>query len=198
MASLTDYHDVRYEPGDVLLWGGTNWQSRLIQLGTCSWKQLWRGQWISHIGIIGHYGVYPLHWESTTLCPLPCVAQGKVVNGVQCHDPYKEIADYDGRVWVLKMRRPLKRWQQDKLAELLLGYLGKSYDTSSALIAGTTWLKRLADPDPADQFCSELVGMVLIDMDLGIVGFNPSTITPARLALKLVNDFKYKPAVRIK
>ena len=45
---------------------------------------------------------------------------------------------------------------------------------------------------------SGVQGLVLIDMDLGIGGFNPSTITPAHLAWKLVNDFTYLPAVRIK
>ena len=184
-------------PGDVLLWGGRTWSSRAIQFGTCSWKQLFRGQWFSHIGICGHWQGVLKHWESTTLCPLVCEAQNKLVNGVQCHDPYREIAEYDGCVWLLKMREPLRPLQVKLLEALLEHRLGTNYDLPGALIAGTTWVKRLMDPDASTLFCDEFVAMTLIDMHI-VSGFNPSTITPAWLAWKLVNDFKYEPAVRIK
>lgn len=186
-----------FKAGDLLLWSGRTWQARAIQSLTCSWRQLFTGQWFSHVGILGHHGRLLLHWESTTLCPLPCFIQGRLVSGVQCHDPYREIREYDGSVWHLELRDPLKRWQQDRLGFLLESYLGTDYDLPGALTAGTTWLKRLMDPDASTLFCDEYVAMALIDLHI-VDGFNPSTITPAWLAWKLVNDFKYKPAVRIK
>lgn len=202
MSSLTDYHDLVYHPGDVLVWGGNNWTSRGIVAASVwnhprLWKQPLRGQWFSHIGICGHWQGALKHWESTTLCPLVCEAQNKLVNGVQCHDPYREIAEYDGRVWLLRMRQPLKGLQGRLLTALLEQRLGTSYDMTGALTAGTTWVKRLMDPDASTLFCDEFVAMVLMDLHV-IGGFNPSTITPAWLAWYLVDTFKYEPAVRIK
>lgn len=202
MAAVTDYHDLVYRPGDVLVWGGNNWTSRGVVLGSVwnqprLWKQLFRGQWFSHIGICGNWQGDLKHWESTTLCPLACDAQGKLVSGVQCHDIYREIDAYDGWVWRLKMRQPLNGLQSRLLSALLEQRLGTQYDLGGALVAGTTWVKRLMDPDAATLFCDEFVAMTLIDLHV-VGGFNPSTITPAWLAWYLVDTFKYEPAARIK
>jgi len=196
--SKTDFHDIEYRSGDTLHWAGRSLVSRGIALRTCSPRQFWDGQFISHSSIIAPYQGALKNWESTTLCPLPCDAQGEMVDGVQCHNPYKEIDAYDGKVWLGRLNRPLDNDQIRSLEESLTGQLGVPYDMTGAMLAGTRWLKQWFYPDASSLFCDELVLNEFMKLSIVPRTFDSQEKSPAWLAWMLVK-FGYVPQlVRIK
>lgn len=186
-----------FQPGDTLWFCGRGFESRAIAMGTCSFKQLWRGQWISHCGIID--GCLELV-ESTTLNDKALDAEQRVLRGVQYNDPTNRIDAYSGRVYLSRLipDERLELAEQAKLTRYLHSLEGRQYDMKGALFAGTKIIKYLFEPDAKSLFCSELVAMALMNVDRLERDTNPSTYTPAKLARRLVAGGAYESLVRVK
>lgn len=130
--------------GDLLLFSGANWPSRLICLATF-------GPY-SHVGIIGPDG---LLYESD--------------DGVRAIDPQAKIDSYQGSVWLASLTRPLYGHEVERLQQHLVGHLGKPYDLAGAIRANkfTAFLSSLLrTPDDSAFLCSELCASALNEIGL--------------------------------
>jgi hypothetical protein len=171
-----------WRAGDVLLFWGRSWKSRIIELVTCG---------PSHVGLIADApdGSRLLLWESTTLCDLPDCIDRQHRQGVQAQDPDQRVATYDGRVARMRLA-PL--WHLDSLERDLLrrmtGHLhGEDYDLAGALLAGTRvfkWTRCMPYPDLGSLFCSEMVAALLMRLGRLPLG-HPGRYSPASLARHL-------------
>lgn len=167
-----------WQPGDLVVFYGTNWQSRVIELAT-------RGP--SHIGGIILVHGQPLLLESTTLCDLPCEIADQPVRGVQAHTPEKRIAAYAGRVYRLPIRAKLWPEEANHLTRVALGeFIGRPYDLAGALESGTRLFKFLPGlkyHDLGSVFCSALWARLLMTVNrLGwtdATRFNPANLMRA-------------------
>ncbi len=136
---------------------------------------------ISHIGIIARYqGVLRL-FESTTLCCLPCLVQGKPVSGAQVHDLARRKNNYRGKVYHIPLKKKLTATQTKSLTTYLLNDVGKPYDMLGAGVSGGWFLRKikavLRPEDLNNLFCSEWVAAALDDIDIFHTG-NASTWNP--------------------
>jgi hypothetical protein len=180
----------RWEPGDILIFFGTDWSSRVIELAT-------RGP--SHVGIVSrrHDDCRPLLYESTTLCDLPDRLTGRQCAGVQAHEPEERVRAYFGRVARLRLAPAwrLNRYEADLLGQMLDHVHGANYDLCGALLSGTRlfkWTSLMPYPDLGSLFCSELCAAVL--MRLGRLPLsNPSAYHPAALVRRLRRCGVYQP-----
>jgi len=181
-------------PGCLTWFCGRELLSRFIALWTTSIRQKWRGELISHCGIVAldKFGDVK-HYESTTL------KTPENFDGVQKNDPYKRINEYDGRVYIQRPRVPLTVGQSKRLSASLEAFLGTPYDMRGAGLAGTRWIKRYFDADRSSVFCDELVSMSLMDARKLTEGtFAPGDMTPASLAWWLSRHGIYGPVERVK
>lgn len=167
----------RWKAGDILIFFGTDWSSRVIELAT-------RGP--SHVGIVSrHDDSRHLLYESTTLCDLPDRLTGRLCAGVQAHDPEERVQAYGGRVARMRLTPAwqLNRYEVDLLGRMLRHVHGAKYDLCGALLSGTRlfkWTSLMPYPDLGSLFCSELCAAVL--MRLGRLPLsNPSAYHPAAL-----------------
>lgn len=196
--------DRNFMPGDILAFAGCGWESRMIALWTTSLRQKLTGQMISHVGICARHIDTArdtrriLHFESTTLRDLPCLIAGHKVRGVQANDPWERIDGYDGKVWRLRPARPLLTKPSKDLSKFLTENLGRPYDTFSAMVAGTFYIKKLFDHDAEAFFCDELVAMALFEAGHIPQTFNASSVTPAWLCRELVRVGLYRKPERLK
>ena len=145
-----------WNPGDLLAFYGTGLASWCIEWGT--WGP-------SHVGLVISKAGRPLIIEATTLCPLPCEIQKRVVDGVQVHDPAQRIQSYAGRVIRLGLVVPKDGDASHELTQYALGFVGEPYDLPAALMSGTHWTKFLRCvpyPDLASVFCSALCAHLLM------------------------------------
>lgn len=167
-----------FNAGDLLLFWGRTWQSRVIETVT-------RGP--SHVGICTKWyhprHEWPLLFESTTLCELPDILSGEKIQGVQAHDPAARVKAYDGRVARMRLRIPLTCEQELSLRNRLYEIHGRPYDLRGAIESGTRlfkWTAWMPYPDLGHLFCSELVAeqlMQLLKLPLGDPGiYNPATL----------------------
>jgi hypothetical protein len=162
--------DLDFEPGDLLLFYGRGWQSRVIEAVTFG---------PSHVGIVTEWcaglSVQPkgdcplLLAESTSLCPHPDFITGEMICGVQLHPPAQRVADYAGRVRRMRLRKPHDLSPADigRLSGLVQYYHGEPYDLRGALCSGTRlfkWLPFVPYPDLGHLFCSEFVAELLIQL----------------------------------
>jgi len=194
----------QFHAGDVIVFAGRGWISRLIALGTCP-LQLLLGRGDSHIGICADYCGRVLLFESTTLSDMACEITGKRMRGVKAVDPRRRIEGYKGKAWIL---RPAEDQRADldrspaaaaTLSEYLVDRVGVPYEQFNTLvIAGSRYLKRswLFRQDASRLFCSEMVALVLERIQW-IGRSNASTYTPNSLARKLVYEGTYQPRSRI-
>jgi len=170
-----------FYPGDLVVFYGRQWQSRVIELVT-------RGP--SHIGIILHEHSRPLLFESTSLCDLPCVLLGEKVRGVQAHDPWERAAEYDGPAYRLPIKAKLYPEEAGHLTCMAIGeFLGKPYDLAGALESGPHWLKpaHWLYPDLGTMHCSALAAHLL--MRLGRMNWeNPKAFNPADVVARVLNN----------
>lgn len=181
-------------PGCLTWFCGREFVSRAIALWTCSLKQIWRGELISHCGIVSFDSKANIrHYESTTL------KTPENFDGVQANDPYQRIDQYEGRVYISRPRVPLTVGQSKRLTVSLEAFLGTPYDMPGAVLAGTRWIKRYFDANRNEVFCDELVSMALMDSRKLTEGtFAPGDMTPASLAAWLSRHEIYGPAERVK
>jgi hypothetical protein len=148
---------ISWRAGDLVLFYGTSWQSRAIEIGT-------RGP--SHVGIILEVHGRPLLYESTTLCDLPCELTGKLVRGVQGHTPEKRISAYAGSVYRMPLRVQLDAALSNLLTATALRDFppGTPYDLVGAIGSGPRlkhWRWLVPYPDLASIFCSALCARLL-------------------------------------
>lgn len=139
---------------------------------------------ISHIGIIARYqGILRL-FESTTLCELPCLVQGKPVSGAQVHNIQKRKSAYHGKVYHISLKKELTAIQAKSLTTYLLNDVGSPYDLLGAGISGGWFLRKikaiLRPQDLNNLFCSEWCAAGWNDIDVFHTG-NASTWNPNSL-----------------
>jgi len=172
---------MRFEPGDLLVFYGRDFTSRVIEWAT-------RGP--SHVGIICPHGEHgPVLFESTTLCDLPCLITGRATRGVQAHGPAERIASYPGTVRRLRLMRVwrLSAAEIDLLHDWLMRVASEPYDLRGALLSGTRffkWTALMPYPDLDSLFCSELCAAALMRLARMPLG-NPSVYNPASLVRTL-------------
>ena len=168
---------MRFEAGDLLIFYGRDWTSRIIECAT-------RGP--SHVGIIcPHAERGPLLFESTTLREIPCLLTGKCVQGVQAHEPATRIAAYPGAVARMQLAQAwrLNEAEIGLLHDWLMHVAHEPYDLRGALISGTRlfkWTALMPYPDLESLFCSELCAAALMRLARMPLE-NPSLYNPASL-----------------
>lgn len=134
--------------------------------------------------------------ESTTLAHRPCLIAGRVISGVQVHRPEDRIQDYRGKVAVYRLVPPFLPQEEQYLWRYIQPFLGKGYDRSTVLLAGTKVLRfsRLLPgawgADLNELFCSELTAAILMQMNK-MNWDNPTRYSPARLLRTVVRNGTY-------
>jgi hypothetical protein len=180
------YHRPYCEPGDLIFFAGRGLVSRAIALGTCSFRQLYQRQWISHVGIVFNALDGTFICESTTLCDWPCYIRQKKINGVQCHPPRQRVEAYAGHVWIARLNEGsrLKSAESVKLSRLCKSKLGTPYDKLGAAICGNDFIKRFWHFGAHSAFCSELCESLIrqIPRNIGNAERAAGTYSPAELA----------------
>lgn len=148
-----------FKPGDIIGFTGLGWECVAINILTYGLPKFS----IAHVGILGEYEGELVLFESTTLSDVPCIIQGKLVDGVQAVRLEDRLKGYDergGTIWHYPLHRPLYDHERDRLNEFLLDQIGRPYDKTGAMNSGGilwSWIKRrFHDADLTDLFCSEL------------------------------------------
>lgn len=176
----------RYRPqmktGDVLAFSGKSRTSRIVRWATRSPYShvalLWRAR------LPGGFGASVMLIESTTLVDLPDALTRRVHKGVQLHFVSQRVSAYDGRIWWVPLREPLRPTAQRKMEAWLRQTHCKQvpYDLAQAIGAGFDLLDALGlanEPDFSALFCSELVARALQVAGVLDPGVNASELTPA-------------------
>lgn len=186
-----------FEPGDLLLFAGRDWDSRAIALATCSLYQLGAGQWFSHIGFVAEYRWRPILFESTTFCNEPCLIRKCVVSGPQAHEPGMRVESYQGAVWRLRLapRLAVRGSESARLTEFAVDKIGESYDYEGAAICATRLLRlaRWCRPSLDRLFCSFYAMAALKDIGRVDQDKNPAAYSPARVGRDLQYWGTYQP-----
>ena len=193
------HHLETFQPGDILGFSECSLSGAAINLATWGCP----GWGLSHVGIVAMRPgtTRQLLWESTSLCPLPCDIQARVVSGVQAHRLWARLRTFAGRVWVYRLTTPLTEAESTRLSLFVWTHLGVSYDFLGAFRLRVTplgLLEQLLCPEELHSlFCSELLAAAL--RHIGRHGdHNASRWSPNRLCRHLVRAGIYCPAVRIK
>lgn len=187
--------------GDILIFAGASFISRMIALRTCSWWQLLTGEWDSHIGICASYHGKMLLFESTTLSDIPCEITGRIHRGSKAVDPVARIEFYDGKVWVMKPTKRIPHYEKQalRLKTSLVNMVGRPYeDLYKLAVVVTRFAKRhrYFREDTSKLFCSEMVGVALEDAGLIAQG-NAAMFSPSSLARRLVREGTYQRRVAV-
>lgn len=142
-------------PGDILAFCGYSATSHFINAVTYGIPFLS----VSHVGILGEANDELFLFESTTGCDLPCAIRGRIIEGTQAHEPDSRLQSYRGKVWLYRLRKPLRSWERKGLSKFLTSRIGVPYDTVGAIRAGAkawSWFEsRLHPACLASLFCSE-------------------------------------------
>lgn len=197
-----------FRPGDIAACFGTCAVSRAITWRTFHpFPPIRRLAWgPSHVAILCRHPVGGMIWaESTSMCAHACLFRDKRVSGVQAHDPWERIGDYEkGGGWV-DLYRLVDFWslsgaESELLTNLVVRHFIRKnvdYDTGGALLSGTTLLRRLPFVLGGGRhtlqaaFCSELIHS--LQKRLNRIDHNNSTkYTPGRLMRELVADGTYR------
>ncbi len=169
-----------FRPGDVVGFSGEGGISFAVNI--LSYGIPWYS--ISHVGILGEHEGELLLFESTTLSNLPCVIQGKSVEGVQAVRLKDRVREYDGKVFWYPLVNPLFASDRQHLHQFLIDQIGKPYDLIGALRAGGkiwAWMEsHLREADLNFLFCSELVASSLNKVNR-LETHNVSSWSPNRL-----------------
>ena len=151
----TPFDPAAVQPGDIIGFSGTHWQSLFINCVTYG-IPYWS---ISHVGIIGEHDGRLLIFESTTTNSVPCEVTGKYIAGSQAHSIQHHIDHYQGRLWHYPLTRSLYHHELKRLTKFLHATIGLSYDNIGAYRAGGvgfSWLEsQLREADLHSLFCSE-------------------------------------------
>lgn len=176
------YDKIREElnTGDVITFSGKSHVSNGIKRFTDSD--------ISHVGMVLKKGIVEgkkrvFLIESTSLENLPDVFTGQKFQGVQVQYLSDRIKDYDGQVYLRKLKKPLTDGQKAQLIIFLMiqHKAKKEYDTIGAIGAGIDIFDfLLSNVDNYDEFfCSELVAAGFKHIGLLPESYKASEATPA-------------------
>ena len=177
LMKLVNYDDLRrsLKTGDIVLFAGSNWISRLIKFGT-------RGRW-SHIGMvikIPDYNIVLL-WESTTLSKTKDIISGKARKGVQLVPLRDRLSTYRGEVAVRCLTGPINIEDLCKLHTMRNEVRGRPYEQSKLqlLLAASKRFCGFGE-DLSSLFCSELVAeayqrMGLLREDIPSNSYDPNS-----------------------
>ena len=163
--------------GDIVLFSGDSFVSRLIRLGT-------PGPW-SHVGMVI---VLPgiervMLWESTTLSKIKDLKTGKLMSGVQLVWLSEKIRDYNGRVAIRKLETPIQI-QPKRFGEVAKELHGRPYEDDWCDLIKAAWDGPWGDnvPDLDSVFCSELTAATLKRLNVMEDVQPDSEYTPADFA----------------
>lgn len=152
-----------FRTGDILLFSGTGFISKLIQIYS-------RSRW-SHVGVIVDIPEYGLTlWESTTLSKCKDVFSNKSRKGFQVASLKKKIQCYEGDIAVRHLNYEVTQHDMHKLMHLLRTELiGKKYERNlfQLFLSGIPWFGNKYE-DLSSLFCSEAVTEVY--QNLGLIG----------------------------
>ena len=152
--------------GDLVGFSGQSRVSDVINVATYGLPR-WG---ISHVGIIGDYQGRQLLIESTTLDKAPCEITHRLFNGTQAHDLGTAVENYQGRVWVYPLYRPLFDFEAKRLSEFLVGLIGTPYSEIGAIRSagiGFSSFESLLHPENLSSiFCSELCAAALREIGI--------------------------------
>lgn len=186
------------QPGDVIGFSACNAKGALIRL--CTGGLLCTGG-ISHVAIAVEWPGHkrPLLCESTSLCPRPCVVQGRPVSGVQMQYTRRRLIEYHGRAYHYPLARPLPPATSRYLTAFAQEFLGTRYDFRGAIAARHTplarWFRAAENLD--ELFCSEWVATCLRRVHR-LTSENASAWSPNGLAKHLVRSGVCGAPARIK
>ncbi len=157
MKPLTDYIRKYGQPGDVIGCSGRHYQSDFINLMTFGIPRFD----ISHVGILCDYRGELCIFQSTTLCSMPCLIQGKHVSGTQAQEIGEFVKTEHARIYHYPLSRYLYSHEKTRLRRGLLEDIGKPYDMIGAFHSGGFLFSEvcalLNHQSRATIFCSEWV-----------------------------------------
>ena len=180
--TMTTYADIRgrLQTGDLVLFAGKGWLSRLIQIGTAS-------RW-SHVGmvlVLLEYNVVLL-WESTTLSSLPDIVSGRGRKGVQLVALSERLRTYDGCAAVCHLKgAALSDADTRALTRFRHEVRGRPYEQSKLQLIVAVFRRWCGfGEDLSSLFCSELVAeayqrMGLLDPDVPSNSYTPADFAEA-------------------
>jgi hypothetical protein len=145
--------------GDIIAFSGADWVSDGINLATFGIPRVS----IHHVGIVAKLHNDPLLYEAIGAegtRPTPCVRQGRVTAGFQCHWLREIVETVKGqKIYHLPLRRPLYHHEESRLTEYLDSMVGRPYDKLGAMRSGGFVFRTLQafmrPEDLAGIFCSE-------------------------------------------
>lgn len=161
MSLSLSYDDVRksFRTGDVMLFSGTGFISRMIQFRSGS-------PW-SHVGLVVKSEELDLAllWESTTLSNIPDMESGQKRQGVQLVPLSERVAAYDGKVAVRHIIEPFNNAELAALTAFRSKMKGRPYeqDTIQLARAAIDWAGTENTPDLSSVFCTELVAATFME-----------------------------------
>lgn len=180
--------------GDLIFFYGRDTVSRTISFWT------WGGP--SHVGIVASddgIGVpnatgQLVLFESTTMCPTPCLVQQKPTHGIQVQNIQDRIAQYGTAPVYLKLREecafsPTEVNKFHVFAKRMVGTV--DYDMPAAIRSGTNIVKYLVQPNINTLFCSATVARLLMLMNK-MNWANPEIFTPGGLKHLLLRTAVYE------
>lgn len=144
------------KPGDLVGFSSWDWSGVIINIGTYGVPFIH----LSHIGIMAEHMGKLVLFESTTLCPIPCMIQGKRVGGAQAHPLEDRIETYPGRVYHYPLMKSLNCAPAIDLSNFLHSQIGRPYDMLGAVHSGGkvfSYLESLfrKSNDASSLYCSE-------------------------------------------
>lgn len=168
----------KLKSGDVVLFSGKGFISRLIQLGTLSKY--------SHVGLVVRKGGDLYLWESTTLSDIPDVESGEYVKGVQMVSLKERLITYDGGVAIRRLKLPLTTAQEAAYEAFREEVKGRPYEKSNvALVRSAVDILSGQKEDLSSLFCSEMDAEAYQRMELVNEDKSSSEYTPADFAKKM-------------
>lgn len=175
---MIPYETIRSElaTGDIVLFAGTGFTSRLIQRATrCRW---------SHVAMVVHAPDLDMLalWESTTSSGLEDLRSGRAVRGVQLVPLSDRVRTYDGAIAVRRLEGVnLGRLdERQKLAEIRGELRGRPYEKSMLeLAAAALEGSNGGSEDLSSLFCSELVAETYQRLGLLPGGIPSNDYSPA-------------------
>lgn len=178
-------------PGSIIACHGSGFISDVINAATFGWM----GRDVSHVGILADYQGEDALFESTSLEKMPCLIQGKCVEGVQCHHLVDMIANYDGKVWEYPLAIPLDQDESAELTKFVLSKIGTPYDFEGA-VESTEPVPRKPE-NLTKLFCSEFVAAALRQIGRFHTK-DASAFNPNRLIYILQDEGIVLPPIRLK
>ncbi|PTQ89986.1 hypothetical protein [Agitococcus lubricus] len=176
------------QTGDLVLFSGTSWSSRLVQVFTLS-------RW-SHIALVVRLPEYPdqlLLWEVTRASKLHDIQHGQSMDGVQLVNLDAKLASYQGQVAIRRLKTKLNEQQRlQHLRHLLAAWRHKPYCNIVRKNLYAWWHGNAASSiGHQGGFCSELIAEIyqrwqLLPADRPARYYVPQDFAPSA-ALKLVN-----------